>query len=55
VEGVCNVCRSFVGMGVCGREKGNVGERERTCVSISGRITRGVSLLLSLPLASLVG
>ena len=38
VEGVCNICRSFVGMAVCGRERGDVRERERTCVSISGRI-----------------
>ena len=22
VEGVCNICRSFVGMAVCGRERG---------------------------------
>ena len=55
MEDVCNVCRSFVGMGVYGRKKGDVGERERTSVSISRRITCGVSLLLSLQLASLVG
>ena len=55
MEGVCNVCHSFVGTGVCGRKKGHVSEREWTCVSISGRITCSVSLLLSLQLASLVG
>jgi len=47
VEGVCNVCHAFVGIGVCGRQKVDVCETEGTSVSISGRITCGVSVLLS--------